>query len=182
VTVGLEVWVSAGQVGEPAGRIEDAAAFYRAHADELTRFATGLVGRSDAADVVANAVAKTLAARDWDSLDNPRAYLFRAVYREAMSWRRAAARRSVRHRTDAERLSAADKAVSDPLDHDERVAAAIAQLSGRQRAVILLTYWDDRPIDEVAQVLGTSAGSVKKHLARARSALRAQLGDDREDV
>jgi RNA polymerase sigma factor (sigma-70 family) len=175
VTVGLEVGVSAGESGEPVRRVEDAAAFYRAHADELTRFATGLVGRSDASDVVANAVAKTLAARSWDSLDNPRAYLFRAVYREAMSWRRTAARRSVAHRAEVDTVVSAE-----PADPDARIAAAVARLSARQRAVIMLTYWDDRPIDEVAQVLGTSAGSVKKHLARARSVLRARLGDDSE--
>jgi RNA polymerase sigma factor (sigma-70 family) len=169
-------------VGEPP----DAAGagpegFYRAHADRLTKFATSLVGTSDAGDVVANAMAKTLGARSWSSIDNPRAYLYRAVFREAMSWRRAAARRAVRHRADAERLAAVERAVSDDVV-PSGVAAAVAQLSDRQRAVVVLTYWDDRSIAEVAEVLGTSQGSVKKHLARARAALRELLpSDDREE-
>jgi DNA-directed RNA polymerase specialized sigma24 family protein len=107
VTVDLEVGVSPGELGDPPDRpVEDPVSFYRAHAPELTRFASSLVGGGDAQDVVANAVAKTLAAREWSTLDSPRAYLFRAVYREAMSWPRLAARRSVRRSMDAERLSA----------------------------------------------------------------------------
>lgn len=180
VTVDLEVGVSPGELGDSSDRpVEEPASFYRAHADELTRFATGLVGGGDAQDVVANAVAKTLAARDWSTLDNPRAYLYRAVYREAMSWRRLAARRAVRHSADAERLSSMDRAVpAESPEHDSHVAAAVARLSARQRAVVVLTYWDDRSIDEVAQVLGTSEGTVKKHLARARDSLRSLLRPD----
>jgi len=167
--------VSSGELGDPRDRpVEDPASFYRAHANELTHFATSLVGPADAPDVVANAVAKTLAAREWSSLDNPRAYLFRAVYREAMSWRRLAARRSVRHALDAERLSAVERTVTTP-EHDSRVAAAVARLSARQRAVVVLTYWGDRSIDEIARMLGTSEGTVKKHLARARQSLRSML-------
>jgi RNA polymerase sigma-70 factor (ECF subfamily) len=155
------------------------AAFYRAHADELTRFATSIVGPSDAQDVVANAVAKTLSARRWSSLDNPRAYLFRAVYREASSWRRMAASRAFRHAVDAERLSAVDRAVEpDANPHNAHVAAAVARLTLRQRAVIVLTYWADQPIEEIARILGVSEGTVKKHLARARSALRTALDEE----
>jgi DNA-directed RNA polymerase specialized sigma24 family protein len=91
-----EVRVPSGE-GEPTKSAGgDPERFYRAHAPELMRFATALVGPQDAADVVGDAMAKTLAARQWSSLDNPRAYVYRALYREAMSWRRAAARRADR--------------------------------------------------------------------------------------
>jgi len=54
--------VRSGEVGDqPDAAAEGPEAFYRAHADALTKFATSLVGPSDADDVVANAVAKTLA-------------------------------------------------------------------------------------------------------------------------
>jgi RNA polymerase sigma factor (sigma-70 family) len=172
--------VRSGEVdGPPAAGADGPEGFYRAHADRLTKFATSLVGPSDAGDVVANAVAKTLGARSWSSIENPRAYVYRAVYREAMSLRRSAARRAVRHRTDAERLAAADRAVTDDVV-PSGVIDAIAQLSDRQRAVVVLTYWADRSITEVALVLGTSEGAVKKHLARARAALRELLPRDEE--
>ena len=48
-------------------------------------------------------------------------------------------------------------------------------LSPRQRAAVVLTYWDDLPPDETAEILEMSEGSVKKHLARARSKLRMVL-------
>jgi RNA polymerase sigma factor (sigma-70 family) len=75
------------------------------------------------------------------------------------------------------RLSAVERTVTTP-EHDSRVAAAVARLSARQRAVVVLTYWDDRSIDQVAEVLGTSEGTVKKHLARARRSLRSMLEPD----
>ncbi len=159
----------------------DPTAFYRAHAEQLTRFATSLVGRGDAQDVVANAMAKTLSARRWSTIDNPRAYLYRAVYREATSWRRLGARRAFRHAIDGEHLSASDRAVEpDSRQHHAHVVAAVAGLSARQRAVVVLTYWADQPVAEVARILGTSEGAVKKHLARARRALRVALSVEEE--
>ena len=171
--------MGAGELGEPlSARVADPADFYRAHAPELTRFATSLVGPDDAADVVADAMAKTLSARAWSTLENPRAYIYRAVYRESISWRRAAARRSARHVTDAGHLGARERAV-DPTTSEarSRIARAIAELSPRQRAVVFLAYWEDRKIEDIAEILRTSEGSVRKHLARARRALRAQLGE-----
>lgn len=181
MAVELEVRVPSGQEGPTESARSDPERFYRAHAPELMRFATALVGPQDAADVVGDAMAKTLGARQWSSLDNPRAYVYRAVYREAMSWRRAAARRRDRATADAGHLGAAERVVepSDSSDAD-RVARAIRGLSTQQRAVVFLAYWEDRRIDEIAGVLRTSDGSVRKQLARARAALRIALDDEDE--
>jgi RNA polymerase sigma factor (sigma-70 family) len=182
VTVELEVWVGSGEAGESEEPGHDPEAFYRAHAPELTRFATSLVGPDDAADVVADAMAKTLTAREWSSLENPRAYVYRAVYRESISWRRASARRSVRHVADAGHLGARERVVELPSsDSSSVVAAAVARLSARQRAVVFLAYWEDRRLDEIAEILQTSDGSVRKHLARARRTLRALLNEAKDE-
>lgn len=53
---------------------------------------------------------------------------------------------------------------------------AIVRLPARQRAVVVLTYYEDLPEQEVAHLLGCSAGAVKSHRARALGALRRQLG------
>jgi len=50
---------------------------FRRHADELTRFATMLVGSGDAADVVSEAFVSVFGAGDVSRLENPRAVLFR---------------------------------------------------------------------------------------------------------
>lgn len=56
------------------------------------------------------------------------------------------------------------------------VARAVAALSPQQRAVVFLTYWDDLDAITVADLLGVSAGTVRKQLGRARGRLRKVLG------
>jgi RNA polymerase sigma-70 factor (ECF subfamily) len=58
------------------------------------------------------------------------------------------------------------------------VLEVVAKLSMRQRAVVVLTYWDDLDADEISRRLGISSGAVRKHLARARARLKELLSDD----
>ena len=53
-------------------------------------------------------------------------------------------------------------------------------LSEMQRTVVLLYYYEDRSVDEVARTLGIPEGSVKTHLHRARALLRDQWLEDEE--
>jgi RNA polymerase sigma-70 factor (sigma-E family) len=57
------------------------------------------------------------------------------------------------------------------------VLDALATLPPRARAVIVLRYWSDQSVDQVAALLGCSAGNVKSQTARALDKLRAVLGD-----
>ena len=78
----------------------EAADLYRAHADELTAFATTMVGPSDAADAVSAAVVAALGAASWAQVENHRAYLYRCVYNECLRvTKRAAIRRDSRPHT-----------------------------------------------------------------------------------
>ncbi|WP_369149381.1 SigE family RNA polymerase sigma factor [Streptomyces sp. R44] len=58
---------------------------------------------------------------------------------------------------------------------EERAAllAALADLSARQRAVMVLRYWEDLTEPQIASVLGCSLGTVKSHARRGLAALRA---------
>jgi RNA polymerase sigma-70 factor (ECF subfamily) len=147
------------------------AAVYAALAPELTRFATALVGPGDAADVLSTAVVKALASPTWPAITNRRAYLYRAVFNAAQTHRR-------RRRLHLERD---DRAASSPHwdlpNLHPEVRAAVRQLSVRQRAVIVLTYWADMDPGGVADHLGISDGAVRRHLARARSRLREALNE-----
>ena len=49
------------------------------------------------------------------------------------------------------------------------------KLSPQQRAVVVLTYWQDLTPSAVAELLDVSEGAVRKHLARARKHLRRVL-------
>lgn len=59
----------------------------------------------------------------------------------------------------------------------EALQVALLALPARQREVVSLFYLSDLSEAEVAHTLGISAGAVKRHLHRAREALRARLGD-----
>lgn len=145
------------------------AAIYEAYAPELVRFATGLIGPTDAADVVADAFVALLGAPVWPHAVNHRALLYRRVLFEARSRVRSAQRR--RSREDrTERMTT----VAFP-DLRPDVAAAVLDLSPQQRAVVVLTYWQDLPPAAVADLLDISEGAVRKHLARARTHLRRVL-------
>jgi RNA polymerase sigma factor (sigma-70 family) len=145
------------------------AELYASLAPELIRFATGLVGRSDAADVLSSAVVRALSGRAWPTVENRRAYLYRAVFNEAQTWNR----RSVQRR-DRELRAATPTRWELPAFRPD-VRAAVDRLSVRQRAVIVLTYWADLDPATVASSLGISEGSVRRHLARARARLREVL-------
>lgn len=156
---------------DTVGKIDDSELYERA-APDLLRFATALVGRGDAADVVSGAVVKALAAPGWPTVIDRPAYLYRAVFNEAQTWLRRAGRRPILEAW-AVRRSAVDRWELPDLRPDVR--QAVAELSVRQRAVIVLTYWADLDPRAVAERLGISEGSVRRHLARARARLRRVL-------
>jgi RNA polymerase sigma factor (sigma-70 family) len=145
---------------------------YRKHAEELTRFATFLVGPGDAPDIVSSAVLRSLSSQAWPRVEHHRAYLFRAVLNEARLHHRSTARRRAR-----EQRAAVPEATHE-VDLLSDVLEMVDRLSPRQRAVVYLAYWDDLDPAAIADVLGVSEGSVRRHLARARAALRRMLDGD----
>lgn len=58
-----------------------------------------------------------------------------------------------------------------------RLQAALATLSERQRAVFLLRHYEDRKLEEIAEILDLDVGTVKAHMARAVAKLRLLLRD-----
>lgn len=142
---------------------------YAKHADELVRFAMGLVGRSDAPDVVSAAVVRALSSPSWPTVSNHRAYLYRAVLNQARTEHRDRQRR-----WNKELRAPASDRIDSP-EYRPEVLAAVKSLSVRQRAVVVLTYWEDLAPGEIARRLDISEGAVRRHLARARSKLRGIL-------
>jgi RNA polymerase sigma-70 factor (ECF subfamily) len=59
----------------------------------------------------------------------------------------------------------------------ERLHKSLESLSDRQRAVFTLRHYDNRPLDEIAQILGLDVGTVKAHLSRALVKVREELKD-----
>jgi RNA polymerase sigma factor (sigma-70 family) len=144
---------------------------YRSYSPALVRYANSLVGPSDAADVVSSAVLKAFTSKDWPSVANPRAYLYKAVLNEVRSQYRANVRRKAR-----EARAADSEAVLDPEVRPE-VTEALNRLSPMQRAVSYLFYMEDLDESSVAETIGISRGSVRRHLGRAREKLRQILDE-----
>ena len=143
---------------------------YAEHASSLVRFATVLVGRDDAQDVVSAAVLRALDV-DWGLVTNRRAYLFKAVANEAKNL----------HRRESRRRQRESRVLTDTVAHVPEaypeVRAAVERLSVRQRAVVYLAYWEDMTDQMIGDHLGVTAGSVRRHLGRARHHLRRVLDE-----
>ncbi len=142
---------------------------YEKHADELVRFATGLVGPHDSRDIVSAAVVSAMWSQRWASVHNQRAYLYRAVLNEARQQHRRAKRRS------ATELRAVGATSWEMPEVRPDVLEAVGRLSVSQRAIVYLTYWEDMRPAEVARFLELSDGTVHRQLARAESRLRRIL-------
>jgi RNA polymerase sigma-70 factor (sigma-E family) len=107
-------------------------------------------------------------------LDAPSAYVKRMITNEYLSWRRRRAAKDV-----AMSHAALDDIGSTTVDdvgrYDERDAMLrrIAILPRKQRAAVVLRYYDGFDDDEIAEVLGCAAGTVRSHISRALTTLRA---------
>jgi RNA polymerase sigma-70 factor (sigma-E family) len=150
-------------------------ALFDAHYPALMRFAVMFTGdRLVAEDVVADVFARLLARRRPLQADDVGAYLRRCVVNEARSqWRRQERRRRLLPGVTAPRVD--DGGFAGALDERERVLAAIARLPDRQRAVVVLRFYEDRSEAETAELLGMAVGTVKSTLWQARRRLQALL-------
>lgn len=142
---------------------------WRAHAAELLRFATVLVGPNDAGDIVVEALLRSERSIACGGVHSPRAYLFRAVANRAGDLRRSRARRWARD------LAAIGPAVAAATDTFVDVRRAVAKLSLIQRGVVYFAYWEDMTERDIAELLQLSPGTVHRHLDLARHRLREVL-------
>ncbi|MFC0108247.1 SigE family RNA polymerase sigma factor [Kibdelosporangium aridum] len=110
--------------------------------------------------------------------DNPEAWLYTvAINLARRRWRRRnTLDRLLRRETPAQPVESPDSWAGEHLE----LHAAIKKLSYEHRAVVVLHYLADMPVDEVATTLDIPVGTVKSRLARARAALATTLGVHRE--
>jgi len=154
-------------------------ALYLRHGPEALRLAYLLTGDRELSEDLAQEAFVRVARRltGLRSADSFRWYLRRTVVNLANSHLR---RRRV-ERAHLKRLvsSAAAAGVSTPdMVTKQAVRGAIAQLSARQRAVVVLRYYEDLTDQQIANVLGCPVGSVKSSLHRAAAILRQDLGQE----
>jgi RNA polymerase sigma-70 factor (sigma-E family) len=153
--------------------------FVTARGPALMRLGYLLTGGDQhaAEDLVQSALSK--AVGHWARVETPEAYVRQAMYRQQVSrWRQGRSR--VERITD----SVPDRSVPDAAGQvDLRLAlrAALATLTSRQRAVLVLRYVEDLPERDVADLLGVSVGTVRSTAHRSLALLRRRhptLTDD----
>ncbi len=159
---------------------DDFAAFVRSRMPALLRFGHALTGnRHDALDLAQTALERTgVRWRGVSRRGDPEAYVRRAMVNTWVSrWRRLRRETLVSGVPDTPDLPAAEAA--DAALEREPLWRALADLPPRQRAVIVLRYYEDLSEAQIADVLGVSPGTVKSQASKAMAGLRLRL--DRPD-
>ncbi len=132
----------------------------------IARFAHFVVGSREVGEELTQEAFLGL-LRHFDEVDSPAAYLRRSVVS-------CAGRHRTRVMRDRVLLAAAREPVQLPLDLDE-TWALLARLPPRQRAVLVLRFYDDLPEADIARILGCRPGTVKSLSSRGLTRLRKDL-------
>ena len=173
---GMTVVEPRGAVADLPGRVMDFETFASARWPRLVRTAYLLTGdHHEAEDLVQATLAKVFTG--WSRirrLDEPDAYVHRALINNNLS--RYRRRRVLQFLTpvlpDRASPESADGEVPGSGARSELIQA-LAELPPRQRAVVVLRYWDDLSERQTAEALGCSVGNVKSQASRGLSKLRA---------
>jgi RNA polymerase sigma-70 factor (sigma-E family) len=144
---------------------------FRRHYLGLVRLAMRLVDDQETAEDLVQDVFVAL-ARHRETLDEPERYLRHAVVNRCRSLlrRRKVAQAFAARRRPAELVAGSEEIVEHHGDR-RRMLAAIATLPIRQREVIVLRYYEDLSVAQIAATLNVSPGAVSSALNRALAAL-----------
>lgn len=136
---------------------------------DLMRYATALVGVSDAADLVSSVVTRVVARPGGlAGLEDPKPYLMRGILNEA--------RMRHRSRSRQERVLARLGPELPGGEHDH-VLDLVMDLPPQQRAAVFLTYYEQYTAPEIAEVMGCRPATVRRYLHLARRKLKEVLDE-----
>jgi len=147
---------------------------FEAHFDRLAGYCATMTGDRHAGHEIAQEAFARLFTK-WVGVRDPKAYVYLVATNLAREqWRRAATERSA-YADIAHRAAPAGTVAPPDLD----LRDLVERLPARQRAATLLRYYADLPVADVAALMQTPEGTVKRLLHEARTALGLAIGDDR---
>jgi RNA polymerase sigma-70 factor (sigma-E family) len=150
-------------------------AFVRTRQRSLLRSAYMLTGDQHLAeDLVQSALART--HQSWARLTdtaNAEAYTRKVMYHLQVSWWRRNRVAESMTETSPEPRPTGGPGEATGLTNRMTIQSALLKLSAKQRAVLILRFFEDRTEVETADVLGVSVGTVKSQTAKALARLRA---------
>jgi len=145
----------------------------------LSRYALMLTtDRHTAADLVQETMVR--ARERWQrvaSADSPEAYVRRMLTNLYLDWHRGPWLRRVWLRADPVETAAPHDHAQRSADRDE-VWQTLSTLPRQQRAALVLRFYEDRPHQEIAEILGCSVGAVRGYISKALATLRARATAD----
>lgn len=174
---------AAGRQPDGAKTGRDWTGVYERNAPRLTRLATLLVGPDDAHDLVIDSVLRAVTSRSWERVEAHAAYLSRVMVNLANDRHRRNEHRRRREIAWFRDATARASSLRSPADVEQlnALVPAIAALSPTQRAIVFLHYWEDLPLAQVAEHLGTTRGTVHRQFDRAKRRLRSVLDAAEEE-
>jgi RNA polymerase sigma-70 factor (sigma-E family) len=156
-------------------------AYVRDQGGRLARIAFLLTGDVHLAEDLVQTALSRLAPR-WDRVTaqgHPTPYVRAILVNTATGWRR---RRWTGEAPTSPlpdgRADDGPRALADGVDRRDELRRALGQLGARQRAVVVLRFYEDLPEAEVARLLHCSVGTVKSQAAKALAKLRVLIPDD----
>ena len=161
---GWFIWCEDAVVVTPSEVEQEFARFHRETEPRLQRALVGAFGSETGREATRDAM--VYAWKHWarvSVMDNPVGYLFRVGQSCSRSYRR-------------ERIWFPDVPRDDLPDVDPRLPAALRHLSRMQRAAVVLLFVEELPERDVAEALGVSRATVRKHAERGIAKLRTALG------
>jgi RNA polymerase sigma-70 factor (ECF subfamily) len=169
----VERSASEAQASRDGGTARDFTPFYAGEYRQLLALALGLSAtRAEAEEHVQDALA--IAYRSWDTvqfLESPGGWTRRVLLNRLAS----AHRRSLAERRGILRLMP-QPLTTEASPGDAELWAAVRRLPARQAQSVALHYIEDRPVAEIAEILGVGVSTVKIHLQRGRAAIGRSLG------
>jgi RNA polymerase sigma-70 factor (sigma-E family) len=152
-------------------------AYVRRHGQRFCRTAFLLTGDHHLAeDLVQAALAKT--ALRWDRVvakGDPAPYVRTVIVRTAIAWRR---RRWLGEVPTSPLPEASTCEHGTAADRREQLHQALVQVPARQRAAVVLRFYEDLSVADAARAMGCSVGTVKSQTAKGLARLRALLADN----
>jgi RNA polymerase sigma-70 factor (sigma-E family) len=144
------------------------------HYAPLVRFCLLVTGNHDAAeDLAQEAFVRVIGRSHGRPIEDVGAYLRKV----ALNLWRNRLRRLLLERRAGRQSTTQSLQASDHAERHDVVWRAIQQLPDRQRACLVLRYYEDMSVREAAATLGTSEGSIKSNTSKALARLRKELPD-----
>lgn len=155
---------------------DDYTAFFKAEYERVVRTVELILGDHEASlDVAQDAFARLY--RSWHRVsryEQPSAFVRRIAINLAISCLR-------RRRVQEKALGKLLPGTTEITVSDDSILGAVRQLPPAQRAAVVLFYFEDQPVSEVARIMDCSESTARVHLHKARAKLAVLLPDGSEE-